>query len=528
MSQEATAAYSSFSAAYSIGFSKRPEIFQDIESPGPQAYLNINLDFLKTKSPQWRISESKKASIFEVTQNLPPPGNYEVQSSIGKGVSYSIQNPIKKKLEQSKVSPATYTPNVAFVKRNLPCVSITSRSVPQIKKTFEETPGVGSYDIQKQKQITNGQHSIFGTSQKDSIYKSEQIKTPAPNQYNIVDANNIQSPSFKFQQSRRKELINAQYEQNGPGSYNINRDFIQKKYPIFTPKNQRSQNESTHQLQSQSQKLNFGDYKSDSVPGPGAYEHALPSLYHSSYFKTCRFGMSPRQTDLLTNRNPGPGAYNLTNINENDESQKENGSKRVYSFGEAKKLANRDLKQTPGPGQYDIPNAIGQGPKYGITKSSSNLPSFIKKTDSPGPAAYVLNESQIRPSPFSVKFNSKTEGNEGHKSLIPGPGQYDLPDNSFRTSKISFTQSALRDTFIIKEGPGPTSYEVKSQVAGLPEYHKKQIEYFKNQIKIMRETMKNSNQGQQSSRFSSQKSQSVQKSHSTFRDNTKFIQEENI
>lgn len=52
---------------------------------------------------------------------------------------------------------------------------------PQIKKTCEDTPGPGTYDIVEKKKITKGIHNLFGSSDKNSIYKIESVNNPAPN-----------------------------------------------------------------------------------------------------------------------------------------------------------------------------------------------------------------------------------------------------------------------------------------------------------------------------------------------------------
>lgn len=48
---------------------------------------------------------------------------------------------------------------------------------------------------------------------------------------------------------------------------------------------------------------------------------------------------------------------------------------------------------------------------------------------------------------------------------------------------VRFISNTVREAFEPKEGPSPSEYAILPQIAGLPEYHYKQINYFKDQIK---------------------------------------------
>lgn len=54
---------------------------------------------------------------------------------------------------------------------------------------------------------------------------------------------------------------------------------------------------------------------------------------------------------------------------------------------------------------------------------------------------------------------------------------------------LRFASNAIREAFGVREdGPGPAAYDIRPSMAGLPDYHKKQIDYFKEHIKNLRQT----------------------------------------
>jgi len=56
--------------------------------------------------------------------------------------------------------------------------------------------------------------------------------------------------------------------------------------------------------------------------------------------------------------------------------------------------------------------------------------------------------------------------------------------------KFSFASHAIRDAFSTNtDAPCVGTYEIRPTIAGLPEYHKKQIDYFKDHIAKMRSSL---------------------------------------
>ena len=197
-----------------------------------------------------------------------------------------------------------------------------------------------------------------------------------------------------------------------------------------------------------------------------------------------------------TNRNPGPGSYNMSQITsfKNKEPNWKIGSaKRSYSV--------RQL--VPGPGNYDIKSSFGNAPKYTLRpKTGTSLD--IKNKDLPGPGAYNPSMApkdnyafsmRIRPQSASAQMNNPGPGtynlrNQKDSDLLkthsyrfghekknkepdftylksPGPGTYDLKENPLTSTnsmpKFSFGKEE-RGNKSRPKTPGPGAYEAKKSM----------------------------------------------------------------
>ena len=132
-------------------------------------------------------------------------------------------------------------------------------------------------------------------------------------------------------------------------------------------------------------------------PGPGDYQKIVTDdLYKPKRLleqESCTFGIRPKKL-TSTNQTPGPNVYF------NDVSNKTIGYtfskslKKIHklinypdkfydkpnifpspkiSFGKEKRQSRFNLSRYPGPGTYNIPNIIGEFPKYFHDKTKINI-----------------------------------------------------------------------------------------------------------------------------------------------------------
>ena len=81
------------------------------------------------------------------------------------------------------------------------------------------------------------------------------------------------------------------------------------------------------------------------------------------------------------------------------------------------------MKTVPGPGQYNVNNGMGGGPKFSISTKTQNFADPFKYTVSPGPANYSPNfKSLYRNFSYTMRSRPNTAKNETN----PGPGNYNL------------------------------------------------------------------------------------------------------
>jgi hypothetical protein len=111
------------------------------------------------------------------------------------------------------------------------------------------------------------------------------------------------------------------------------------------------------------------------IPGPGAYS---PNLVTKAKQPSYRIGSASR--DGLSKEYagiPGPGQYD-------PKLQKANTNIR---FGSSTRKPLADSTTTPGPGAYQVPNKVVEGPKYHMASKAGDS-SFNYSKGIPGPGAY--------------------------------------------------------------------------------------------------------------------------------------------
>lgn len=156
------------------------------------------------------------------------------------------------------------------------------------------------------------------------------------------------------------------------------------------------------------------------------------------------------KTDLLYN--PGPGQY----------APKRSSNGPTWRIGSAQR-GNKKINNTPGPGQYNIPDKIFNGPKYSMaTKSGSFDPS--KTSFSPGPGQY---NATTKNRPSSVKYSMRAKIYEKNKEITPGPGNYNLRNGKeFNAPSYKFgsEKKGGLENMNTRYVPGPGNYEYNADI----------------------------------------------------------------
>lgn len=115
-----------------------------------------------------------------------------------------------------------------------------------------------------------------------------------------------------------------------------------------------------------------------------------------------------------------------------------------------------DLSQvigTPGPGSYQQPGKIGEGPKYAMRPKTA----VTRKEDVPGPGQYNTSIDPVKangPKPVMSKANRGDNFSEARQN--PGPGSYMYPSKLKGGPAFSFGRSTGIDH--ANDVPGPGAY----------------------------------------------------------------------
>lgn len=183
--------------------------------------------------------------------------------------------------------------------------------------------------------------------------------------------------------------------------------------------------------------------KQKETPGPGAYTSKPVNLDKDPSYSISK---SERPALVKTDIKVGPGDYNT----------KSSLNNRNVVFG----LAPRDTvpinNKYPGPGNYEAPSILSEGPKYTMSPRTS-----IEGSLNPvGPGQYEIKDTD---KPTAYKFGSK-ERNSGleNKNSVPGPGAYNtLLEENAKASKFGLDKREKLDR---KNTPGPGAYEIPSSI----------------------------------------------------------------
>ena len=155
------------------------------------------------------------------------------------------------------------------------------------------------------------------------------------------------------------------------------------------------------------------------------------------------------KTDPLYN--PGPGNYAPKTYKEGP----------TWRIGSALRIT-KNMNNNPGPGQYNIPNKVFNGPKYSMaTKSGAINPS--RSSYVPGPGQYNIN---LKNRTSSAKYTMRPKTYEKSRDVTPGPGNYNLRTEKINVPSYKFGHEKKMGLTYgnSRYVPGPGNYEFKADI----------------------------------------------------------------
>jgi hypothetical protein len=118
---------------------------------------------------------------------------------------------------------------------------------------------------------------------------------------------------------------------------------------------------------------------------------------------------------------------------------------------------------TPGPGQYQLSQGLGKGPKYSMALKTDYFDP-TKSIASPGPGNYNPN---YRPFFKNLSYTMSSKTFKSKTELSPGPGNYELrSDKNLQVPSYKFGKEEkcqLLNT-TAKHTPGPGNYETRTNL----------------------------------------------------------------
>ena len=253
------------------------------------------------------------------------------------------------------------------------------------------TPGPGQYNY---KTFIGKDTPKISMSYRPQTSAGERSMVPGPGQYNMVLSNRAKSPSYRIGSAKRDSAPKHLEAMPGPGQYTPAQNLpTRPKSPTWSMgTGTRTQLNPTEMVPgpgnynvrkgpsegpkfSMTGKGFYNANKSAIVPGPGQYNQESSLLFYKSptwrYFKFVfkyieifslfhfRIGTSSRDDNIkkaIRENLPGPGNYSL----------KTERSTPSFRFGTGKRVEERK-NDTPGPGQYRIPNTMCDVASYSRT-----------------------------------------------------------------------------------------------------------------------------------------------------------------
>ncbi|CDW79820.1 UNKNOWN [Stylonychia lemnae] len=398
--------------------------------PGPTAY---NIPSRVIEGPKISLSPRIESNVTDIVRLIPGPGAYT--PALQKRADFSFSFGLKPvtdlhvKYVKSIPGPGAYHQNF---KSNFSKIGASlDKSVADLSnKTVRLVPGPGAYEPSNISLISRNSAPKygFGTSDRRATTSHESTK------------------------SKRDGQINSSSILPGPGQYEL-RSIVGNE----GPKNSLSYRYKVDQKA-----------KEDLLkPGPGQYAPELNQVIKQS--PNYKIGTSKRESYYLKERDrtllPPPNVYRPQ-----FEKIKRNAPSTGFGYGDRGYLNKTFTDTIPGPGNYQTPTKLGEGPKYFIGQKLESKRALIL----PSPDNYNPRFDTIQKRTGNYTVGRAQRISPEKKNNVPGPGQYLNQDSltSFNVSpKYGFGSSSQRPHF--KEQapvPGPGAYKLKSTIADVPAY----------------------------------------------------------
>jgi hypothetical protein len=121
--------------------------------------------------------------------------------------------------------------------------------------------------------------------------------------------------------------------------------------------------------------------------------------------------------------------------------------------------------QNPGPGVYELPSCIVEGPRFTFRPKLKQKEAF----DVPGPGKYEPNHSTIKEkAPVWGTKSSMRAAETSPAKMTPGPGTY-IKGSTLTGPKWGFG-TEKRGKFNKSLSPGPGTYELRASIGSAPSY----------------------------------------------------------
>ncbi|CDW90416.1 triosephosphate isomerase [Stylonychia lemnae] len=416
------------------------------ETPGPGQYKQVNL-IHKLKAPQWVIGSEKRAS--QMSQANPGPGQYNTIAKDNVGPKYHMGLKTNHSMSVTNLNPGPGNYNIS---RSLGQVGyIFGLKTQQQMGTHVRNPGPGAYSLRGSFNHIPG--SKIGTSQRDDdIKRAKRLGSPGPGTYRydntiVHSALRQDAPKFGFGTADRdKNPGVGTVVSPGPGSYQhkqiMGHDGPKRSMTSRRPMSADSRNS----------------------PGPGQYTPAKESVAKAMP----KYSIGHEQRDTLglnhMKHTPAPNQYMASTATLTRQPSWVMGSSQRNGLGGA--------NGSPGPGNYNIPSKMKDGPKYVMGLKGRDLGKEMLYV--PGPGQYHPDFSTLKQKhpTFKIGSEQRIPGDKTTIRQVPGPGNYSPQKRPQSAApKYGFGSSTRQQIKQTKDyTPGPGAYKVPARIQDVPSY----------------------------------------------------------
>lgn len=431
-----------------------PDKDDPLFTPDPTKY---NVGDISIKTPSWQIPKSKRL-LGVVASKTPGSGKYEYKTYIGEGPKHIISpktvlnENARKKL--SKCASAYNLPGPGFydpLDRTCgPKITIGQKHYPKQKSMKEIVPGVGSYDLRKDKSFEVPSVRFDREKRNNLNINNSILKNPGPNTYKYnLEGNSSSAPKWSF--SRVERFPRCKSSKNimpGPGKY-AHKQYTGKEGPIYTFNKDKFSHSDAIEESIKNRTKNF--------PSPTTYLKSIKYMPDTPKYSITR---SKRPDSIPRDSFPGPGSYKPDSENASYFSRLP-----IWTISKSNRDENEKVKDskkvhipTPGPGQYHVKNGMmPEGPSYTIiTKKKAK-----KVAELPGPGAYNIKYENVRENipVYSIGLEKRDDDlRRIIKENFPGPASYKINDSkAFQNILFSHAKKHVEKVFAV---PGPGQYKI--------------------------------------------------------------------